>query len=149
MKKSGAIWHKLKQLRFRHMKTYLKEGLKQTPQNCQYNCIEKFRSGKEIGLCKFVSKGPQPWSVICDPETEEGLKRALRCPAFEPKKTPEKLKEEFNFFMESSSMGQIAYRYGDMAALMWVLEPLSEEGEWPLEAEEPQGPPALDPPKES
>ncbi|MBD3262262.1 MAG: hypothetical protein GF334_11470 [Candidatus Altiarchaeales archaeon] len=129
MKREGVIWRKLKQLRFRYMKAYLEKHLKKKPYNCIFNKLEKFECGKKIGLCCYVPEDSTSWGVIvCDGDTKEGLSQARRCPEFIPKRPPDELKEEFDHFMSTSTIGQIAFHYRDMAALMWVLE---TSGEWP------------------
>ena len=136
MKKVGAIWRKLKQLRFRYMKAYVEKFLKKTPDNCSYNREEVFESGKKVGLCEYVLEDSSPWGVIiCDGETKEGKTQARNCSKFCPRKSPEELKEEFDQFMSTATMGQIAYHYRDMAALMWVLE-VSGKGGWHLPEKE-------------
>lgn len=135
MKTAGNIRQKLKQLRFRYMKEYLEKNLKRIPGNCRYN-KEHHLSPKKIGLCNFTPEKSGTWGIIvCDGETEEGLEQARGCPAFMPKRGPEELKEEFDNLLSTSSLGQIAYHYRDMAALMWVLE-ITGESNWNLFEEE-------------
>jgi len=143
VKKSNVVWRKLKQLRFRYMKTYLEKNLKRTPDNCLYNHLERFSSGKKVGLCSYVPEDSSLWGfIICDGDTSEGVAQARRCEVFCTKRSPDELKEEFDLFMSTSTMGQIAYHYRDMAALMWVLE-TSGEGSWHLSEDLDDGPSVL------
>lgn len=49
------------------------------------------------------------------------------CPFFQPSKTEEEIEEEVNLTLKSGNMGEIASKYPDIAALLWVLS--EEEGE--------------------
>jgi len=139
MKNSGALLQKLKQLKFRYRKAYIDKYLKRCPQNCCFNHQEVFRSGKKVGLCRFRPEEGSLWEVVlCDEETTEGLKQANSCLHFSSRKSLEELNEEFRKFLVSSTIGQIAYHYKDVAALMWVLE--IRGGEWALEEEEESAP---------
>ena len=52
-------------------------------------------------------------------------------------KDKETLKREFNDFMENSTMAEIAFKYPDVAALLWVLETLGvDDSDTKLDFEE-------------
>ena len=44
------------------------------------------------------------------------------CTLFEPNKDKEELKAEFKEFLATGSLGQIAKKHPDLAALLWVLD---------------------------
>ena len=68
------------------------------------------------------SEDPKQWEgMICDPSVPN------TCPFFQPSKTEEEIEKEVNHTLKSGNMGEIASKYPDIAALLWVLS--EEEGE--------------------
>jgi hypothetical protein len=62
--------------------------------------------------------------MICDPSVPN------TCPFFTPEKTEDEIVGEMNETLTSGNMGEIASKYPDIAALLWVLsEDEGEEGE--------------------
>jgi hypothetical protein len=111
MKSDGNVRHKLKQVKFRHTKHEIEDLLSPSPANCTYNIGE--------GDFHKCSLQEQPM-VICD-KRYGGLEVASSCPNFQPKYDKEQIKESLSNFFLNSSIPDIARRYPDMAALLWVL----------------------------
>jgi len=135
MKPEGQVRHKLVQVRFRHLKREIRGGLSRRPQNCVHNGIVNSPSGP-LGVCLKGSDSPVSWEGSPCDERLGGDSRAAKCPYFACSRTKETLREGFDGFLSDASLPEIAERYPDMAALMWVLEedapppvPPSEESE--------------------
>ena len=127
MKSEGAVQYKLKQVCYRHRKKEIEKILRPCPQNCIHNDKPGYpkdtEESKRIPLyrvCFYDEDGA--WrGVVCDEEVGGSL-LAKRCPYFEPEKSAEEIKEEFGEFLRTAEIGDIAVRYPDIAALMWVLD---------------------------
>jgi hypothetical protein len=111
MKSDGNVRHKLKQVKFRHTKQELETLLNPSPTNCTYNIGE--------GDFHKCSLQEQPM-IICD-KRYGGIEVAAGCPNFQSKYTKEEIKQSLSNFFLNSSIPDIARRYPDMAALLWVL----------------------------
>ena len=121
MKNEGAIKHKLKQVRTRHLHKLLDTSLRKRPHNCIFNEQRVGQDGVEIHIClKDLT--------ICDAQFD-GVEKAKGCPIFSPIKDKTALKDEFREFVDTASRAEIAFRYPDMAPLMWVLDNESEESD--------------------
>lgn len=119
MKNEGAIKYKLKQVRTRHLHKLLDVSLRKRPHNCIFNERRVSQDGAEIHIClKDLT--------ICDVRFE-GVDKAKGCPIFSPIKDKTALKDDFREFVETASRAEIAFRYPDMAPLMWVLDNEDEE----------------------
>ncbi len=132
MRRPGEIHQKFKQVLYRHRKRAIEAVLKPTPENCAHNGIAPTHPGwvasggargplVQLRVCKNVEAGIA--GVICDSHYAEGLSGvcARTCPHYRPVKTPEDVKEEFRQ-LASQSLGDLAAKYPDLAALAWVLK---------------------------
>jgi hypothetical protein len=101
---------------------------------------------------------PETWEGSPCDERYGGDARAAKCPLFACARTKEMLREGFDGFLDGASLPEIADRYPDMAALMWVLNeespppaPLTDEdpsedlASPPVEPPAPEDPPPPDP----
>jgi len=101
---------------------------------------------------------PGTWEGSPCDERYGGDARAAKCPLFACARTKEMLREGFDGFLDGASLPEIADRYPDMAALMWVLneevpppapltdeEPSEEPPPPPVEPPAPEDPPPPDP----
>lgn len=103
MKTEGEIHHKLQQVRFRHLKKELEARLAQDPENCKH--------WTNLSTCKLQS-------IPCSrrPNT------ALKCGVFEQVNDKDALKSQMKAFFRTRPAAEIAVRFPDVAALMWVLD---------------------------
>lgn len=121
MKPEGQIRHKLVQVRFRHLKREIRGGLSRRPQNCSHNGTVASPSGP-FGVCLLGSDKPDSWNgTPCD-ERFGGDVRAGKCPYFDCVRSKDEIKQDFNAFLYDASLPEVAEKYPDMAALLWVLE---------------------------
>jgi hypothetical protein len=65
---------------------------------------------------------PETWDGSPCDERYGGDARAAKCPYFACARTKDTLRDGFDGFLDGASLPEIAERYPDMAALMWVLE---------------------------
>lgn len=145
MRPEGQIRHKLVQVRFRHLKREIRNGLSKRSSNCKYNGQIDLPGYERVGLCLYGATDPEQWNGgACDEVLGD---RAARCPLFECVNSKEQIREDFNSFLESSDRAHVASKYPDMAALLWVLDldkpgamPVPEDGE--DEGDVPPEPPA-------
>ena len=121
----SKIKQKLKQIKFRHLKKYLSENLKEDSRNCVHN--ESVESDEKGIVCVCGYEGSRYYSQICDSFYNNEL--AETCGLFCPKKDKDVLKKEFLSFMAESSRGQIAKEFPDVTALLWVLDLFNDGGE--------------------
>jgi hypothetical protein len=137
MRNEGEIRQKLKQVLFRHRSRLLKANFKKLPETCDHNAVIDLGDQVHIRMCVYpVEDGPR--AVLCD-ERLAGLKQARKCDLWEPVRTKDEIKTEFQeMFKDTSDLGPVAAEYPDAAALLWVLG----EGVIPEEVpEEPEEPP--------
>jgi hypothetical protein len=142
MKSEGQIKHKLAQVRFRHLKRELRNGLSKRSENCQYNGVVDLPGHPEVGICLYKAEDPSQWNGgVCDSEMDD---RPAKCPFFKSANTKDSLKESFDTFLDTADRARIAERYPDMAALLWVMDLdkpddalVSDEGEEPASESEP------------
>lgn len=136
MKSPGAVKHKLNQVRFRYQKRRIEEELRVSPDNCAFNAK---MPDDGMSLCLDGAAEPASWkATFCD-ERLDGGARAKTCGRFCPRRTKEQVKQEFQRELETYTLGDVAYHYPDMAALIWVLgdedvpaEPLPEGAATPV-----------------
>ena len=111
MRTSGQVAQKLKQVRFRHLKKEMSRLLKVSCWNCKNISPVTVQGGGKLGVCKLDFK-------TCDPSVQD---RSESCGVFEPIHTPEEIKESLQEFFHTRQVHEIAVRYPDVAALLWVL----------------------------
>ena len=119
----SKVKQKLKQVKFRHLKEYLSENLKEDPRNCAHNEITTSPTG-EVGTCAY--DGSSFFGNICDVSFNKDMSRD--CGLFCPTKSKELLKKEFFEFIDNSSLGEVAKEFPDVTALIWVLTTLGADG---------------------
>lgn len=120
MRSSGQIQQKLKQVRFRHYKKEAADLLKQTPKNCGNN-IQVAGAQTPIRICKLDFQ-------VCDSNSQD---RSGSCGTFVQAHGLEEVKKSLLDFFSNRSIPEIAVRYPDVAALLWVLDGEVLEGEEP------------------
>lgn len=125
MKTSGAIKHKLNQVRFRHMKKRIESELRQSPGNCLYNAVVPpppgVKGAQGVSLCLYGAGEPTTWEpTFCD-ERVDGGERAKGCSTFCAIRTLDEVKEDFRQDLEKMTFPEVAAVFPDMAALIWVL----------------------------
>ena len=118
MKYDGQIRHKISQVRFRHLKRELRTGLSRRPCNCVHNGVMVAPTLK-VHLCVLVN--PSGENEVCD-ERMGGLGKSQGCPLFQCKHTQVGIRDEFVNFVTHATRAEIAGRYPDLAALLWVLD---------------------------
>lgn len=136
MRSHGAVYRKLKEVKYRHLVALYRKYLKKTPQNCRYNYQYEIKSkdGKKcsIGLCLLHQPNPEDINQgihthlldVCDCQAHSS-----QCNAFVPKYTKEQLKNMLEEELKDKNIR--GKKYPDICALEWVLEK-SAIGIWPL-----------------
>lgn len=124
MKSAGAIRHQLKQVSFRYLKKLVEAKLKVRPHNCTFN--------EEIRHPKVIAEDGPPLRVCIFPDLDQpdrvcdalwgGVEKAKECPFFQPNATKDEIKDEFKDWLATSTLAEVASKYPDMAALLWVLQ---------------------------
>lgn len=104
MKTEGAIQQKLKQVRFRHLQRELESRLSEEPGNCKHLT--------EQGALCTLHNAP------CGQKAH----RPPSCGIFEIANEKEELKASMKEFFATRPAAEIAARFPDVAALMWVLD---------------------------
>lgn len=86
-------------------------------------------AGEELfSVCLLGADSPREWEgLICDESVPN------TCPFFRPQKTREQIEEEVDAILNSGDMGLIASHFPDVAALLWVLAGVDNDGEEPYE----------------
>lgn len=120
MKTEGEIRQKLKQVLFRHRKKRLDSLFKPTSYGCVHNASVELTEEAVVGVCGLIQDG-RPRGVLCDARFHAD-EIAKNCPFWEPEKTKDEVKEEFQEILESGNRGLVASNFPDAAALMWVLD---------------------------
>lgn len=120
MKTEGQVKRKLAQVRFRHLKREIRNGLSKKSVNCKFNDRIDIPGHEGVGICLYRAGDPDHYTGgMCD---EAHNDRAAQCPYFECRNSKDKIREDFMSFVSSADRAHIAERYPDMAALLWVLE---------------------------
>lgn len=112
MKPEGAVRQKLKQVRFRHAKRELDDALTRTPATCEHNAVLDVPGVGEVGMCSLTR------GVVCD--AGRGADLAPGCATYSCKYTKEGMKEVLEAAF-TAPIPEVAAKYPDAAALMWVL----------------------------
>lgn len=125
MKTEGQIRQKLKQVVYRHRKSFIHRGLACRPENCEHNAITRLplhvSDRAYVRTCRYSG---EDWdSRICDPLLG-GDRQASECPHYACRNTVESLKTSFREELEQQplSLAKIAREYPDVAALLWALD---------------------------
>lgn len=113
MKSEGAIRQKLKQVRFRHAKWALTTDLERTSASCVHNTTLEV---PQIGTVRLCGLSDTP--LLCD--AVRGADLAPSCENYLCRTTREGVKQDFDALF-SGSIPEIAAKYPDAAALLWVL----------------------------
>lgn len=121
MKTEPQIRHKLKQVLYRHLKKRLSRDLAEVPSNCRHNLRLAVEGDQTIAICGYSQNGV-PRGIICDERIEGCRAMAKECPLFEVVVSKADIKADFDDFLHSANRGEIAARFSDAAALLWVLE---------------------------
>ena len=103
MKTEGEIHHKLQQVRFRHLKKELEARLSEHPVNCKHFT--------ELKACQLQN-------APCS----QPPGRPAACGVFEQANDKDELKAGMKEFFLTRPAAEIAARFPDVAALMWVLD---------------------------
>lgn len=123
MRTAGAVRYKLKQVLYRHKQRLVREYTKEVPENCKFHRLVEVGLGVEVEMCLYGADDPTTWqNRDCTPE----------CEFFKPKIPKEEVKAQFKKEIEEGEVADIAVKYPDAAALMWVLEGELEEPEMSL-----------------
>lgn len=112
MKPEGAVRQKLKQVRFRHAKRELDVALTRTPATCEHNAVLDIPGVGEVGMCALTR------GIVCD--AGRGADLAPGCATYSCKYTKEGMKEVLEAAFDAP-IPEVAAKYPDAAALMWVL----------------------------
>lgn len=127
MKKQGSIKHKLKQVRHRLLQKAIRNQTSKKPCNCKHSGLVRGHASEPLFyVCLLDAERPREWEgTICDPSVPN------TCPFFRTFQTRESIEEEFNkefdALIQNGDMGEIASKYPDVAALLWVLSDDQEE----------------------
>lgn len=123
MRTAGQVRQQLKQVVFRHLQRELQDNFRVLPPSCQWNRREPIAGTQEwVGVCACPATDMgSPNGNICDTRVADGEARARRCSYWQPKRTKDQVKVDFRAFM-AKPRGEIAVKYPDVAALMWVLD---------------------------
>jgi hypothetical protein len=127
MKDVGTVRQKLKQAAYRHLKKRLESELREEPDNCAFNervppTVFVGRTGSGpchgVGMCRH----PWPnggWPGVCDAAASD---RSKGCPHFQARKSKDEIKKEFQEFLATAQLYEIAADgMQDVASLLWVL----------------------------
>jgi hypothetical protein len=135
VKTAGAVYKKLKEVRFHHLIALYRKYLKRVPQNCKYNYayVSYGNDGKEsqIGLC-FLHQENIPDNIPQDltPRLSgliphlvdicQAMEDCRNCNAFVKRHDQRSIKELFEKELSIKKIRQA--KYPDICALEWVLE---------------------------
>lgn len=117
MRTESQVKHKLSQVTFRHQKRELRTRLSKKSGNCSFQKKVGLPVLGSVGVCSYPMAGVD----LCD-EIHGDTDRASKCPFFTCSSSKESIREEFTEFLSQSSRAQVAERYPDVAALLWVLD---------------------------
>ena len=142
MRRRGQIYQQYKQLKFRARKSWLREALKQRPCNCQFNQeFEVDYPPQRVGVCMLRTSDPNWSRHLCSDHSEADREFASTCPGYAPNQDAEEIKDEFSTLIDEAestgNLGYLAYRYPDLAALLWVLCPWEDSDDGESEEEPP------------
>jgi len=132
MKREGQIRQQYKQVKYRIRKKLLDKNMRVEPSNCCFHAPVSVEKSSGVVLCAYKEMAEDAdWDVVvCD------VDQARQCDRFAPEATPDEIKSRFERFLAAAetsgnaqAIGTLAYHYPDLAALLWVLEPWTSQGE--------------------
>lgn len=130
MKSEGAVRQKLKQVRFRHAKRELDAALTRTSATCEHNVVLDVLGVGEVGVCSLKA------GVLCDAARDADL--APECLSYSCRYTKEGMKGVLEAAFDAP-ISEVAVKYPDAAALMWVLTDESPTDTPPAPMNDPFG----------
>jgi hypothetical protein len=126
VRSSGAVYRKLKEVRYRHLVALYRKYFRRNPNNCRYNhrYVFKRSDGKpvEIWLCLVHQKNHDSLEGV-NPNTIDVCTESdgcSSCDAFVPLLNKERVKELFETELKDKETRQ--KKYPDICALEWMLE---------------------------
>ena len=125
MRTSGQVFQKLKQARFRHIKKEVDALLRKSSRNCANNVLVS-GAGEPLWVCKLDFQA-------CGGKASD---RADTCGSFTPAHGKDAVKKSLQDFFSTRSLPEIAIRFPDVAALLWVLDGEAHEEEETFEHSE-------------
>lgn len=125
MKGHGAVYRKLREVKYRHLVALYKKYLAKTPENCRYNYRYRFISDeeeREIRLCLIHQENIDSLEGVNLSLVDvcEKIHHCSRCNGFVPRYTKDDIKEVFDRELSDRSIRE--KKYPDICALEWVLE---------------------------
>lgn len=121
MKTAGAVYKKLREVKYKHLTELYKKLIRRQPDRCKYNKAYRIETDgvvKEIRLCMLhqpTDGGLLPHLLDICQET----KHCEECNAFISIHTKESVKALFEEELASSAKSK---KYPDICALEWVLD---------------------------
>jgi len=136
MRSAGAVYRKLKEVRYRHISAIFKNHFKRIPKNCKFNWTHVFADSggihRELGLCLFDPQNPMiPIDLKINPVSVDicqDIRSCSRCNAFVYKHTRDDLKILFEEELKNPKIRSL--KYPDICALEWVLEKYDGDNFW-------------------
>lgn len=127
MKTAGAVFKKLKEVKYRHLTDLYRKYLRRAPDLCKYNKPYRIQTDnmvREIRLCMLHQPAGDIQPHLLDICQEVG--HCDNCNAFVCIHTKESVKDMFE--MELQSQSAKARKYPDICALEWVLDQTTSVG---------------------
>jgi len=126
MKSPGAVYRKLKEVRYKHLSAMYRLYFRRSPENCRYNYryVVTGSDGRpqEVRLCLVHQKNHDSLDGVnlelIDICTESA--GCPKCDAFVPRLNKEQVRELFEAELRDKDTRQ--KKYADICALEWVLE---------------------------
>lgn len=126
MKQPGAVYRKLKEIRYRHLVALYRQYFCRSPENCRYIYRYAFTGSDqrphEICLCLLHQKNHDSLEEI-NLELLDVCEEPMGCPkcnAFVPRLNKEQVKALFEAELQDRETKQ--KKYPEICALEWVLE---------------------------
>jgi hypothetical protein len=126
MRSPGAVYRKLKEVKYRHLTILYRKYLRKVPENCRYNYRYEFMSDdqkREIRLCLLHQENIENMSGGINPQVVdvcEQMHHCSKCDGFVLRYTKEDVKKIFE--EELADRPTRERKYPDVCALEWVLE---------------------------
>lgn len=120
----SQVRQQLKQVLFRHLQKQLRANFRKAPDTCRFNRDFTIKGAGKVFGCVVPAHSPS--HVLCDERVRACEEQARQCPLWEPRRKKEQIKTEFRELVMSGDRGQLAARYPDVTALLWVLGHLDQ-----------------------